>query len=65
RRHRSMMEEKKAEIPAIEILPPVHKFWYETRGGDITVYRLRLMTVEQIAAHGLEKYMPERGENNE
>lgn len=51
------------ELPAIEILPPVHKYWYDTRGGDITVYRLELMTAEQIAAHDLEKYM--RGDNDE
>ena len=51
-----MEQEEPQELPAIEILPPVHEKWYETQGGDITVYRLRLMTPEQIAAAGLEKY---------
>lgn len=51
-----MEEEKPQELPAIEILPPTHKKHWETKGGDITVYRLRLMTPDQIAAAGLQKY---------
>lgn len=51
-----MEQEEMQELPAIEILPPVHKKWYETPGGDITVYRLRLMTPEQIDAAGLQEY---------
>lgn len=51
-------------MKAIEIMPPLKTKWYETDGGEITVYRLKLMTAEEIAAHGLEKYAPEEGERN-
>ncbi|MDJ0332117.1 hypothetical protein [Planococcus sp. S3-L1] len=57
------MKEYNEQPKAIEILSPVHKYWYETPGGEITVYRLRLMTREQIAAHGLEKYV--KGDNDD
>lgn len=51
-----MEQEEMQELPAIEILPPTHTKHWETKGGDITVYRLRLMTPEQIAAAGLQEY---------
>ena len=51
-----MQEEPQEQPLAIEILPPTHTKHWETKGGDITVYRLRLMTSEQIAAAGLQKY---------
>lgn len=53
------------ELPAIEILPPTHTKHWETKGGDITIYRLRLLTPQQIKEHDLEKYAPKRGENDE
>ena len=49
---------------AIEITPPVHKYWYETPGGPVTTFRLRLMTREQIESHELQKYAPKEGERN-
>ena len=52
------------EERAIEVTPPVHKYWYDTPGGSVTTFRLRLMTREQIEAHGLQKYMPKEGEGN-
>lgn len=50
---------------AIEYVePPKRKHSGESYGGIITVYRLKLMTAEEIARYGLEKYMPEEGESN-
>lgn len=53
-------------MPAIEILPRVKRNHSgEAHGEETTVYRLKLMTPEQIAEHGLEKYAAHiGGENN-
>lgn len=48
-----MEEETQA---AIEVLPPYQKKPWEPDAGPTTLFRLRLMTPEQIAAAGLEKY---------
>lgn len=45
-------------MTAIEILPKVKpKHLGEAHGEETTVYRLKLMTPEQIAEHNLEKYV--------
>lgn len=43
--------------------PPKRKHSGETYGGTVTVYRLKLMTREQIEAHELRKYQ-KAGEGN-
>lgn len=43
--------------PAIEILPPLKTKHWETQGGEITVYRLYLLTPQQITDYDLEKYV--------
>lgn len=52
-------------VPAIEhIKGGKARHRGETSGGEITIYRLKLMTAEEITRHGLEKYAPVEGEDN-
>lgn len=42
---------------AIEVIPPPKRNHIgETTGGNITIFRIKLLTAEQIAEYGLEKY---------
>ena len=51
------MQEPQEEKPqAIEKLPPITDNRWLPDAGEVTVYRLRLMSKEQIAAAGLQKY---------
>lgn len=57
------MEEK---LEAIEYLePPKRKHIGETYGGTVVIYRLKLMTRDQIRHYDLEKYVPEVGDKDE
>ena len=53
------------KLASIEVLPPITNNRWLPEAGEVTVYRLRLMTAEEIAAHGLEDYLPERSDNDE
>lgn len=42
---------------AIEVIaPPKRKHAGETTGGNITIFRIKLLAADQIAEYGLEKY---------
>lgn len=61
-----MEEEKPQELPAIEVLPEVRRpHAGQAQGGPTVIYRLKLMTAEEIAAHGLEKYAKAGGDDDE
>lgn len=53
------------EMPAIEYIEGGKaRHRGETSGGTIIIYRLKLMTDEEIARHDLQKYT-QKGENIE
>lgn len=51
-----MTSEDAGSSKPIEILPPLVTKHWETDGGPIAIYRLKSLTSQQIAEHGLEKY---------